>query len=148
MILLFFSFVTTHFIPSLHFFINPHLYYFKDSDVSVWFGQVQEKKVKKISELNVDPSKVCRAASSSVSSSPKQYLSNGSYPDRSYNSSRNDGLSFPLDGIHSLRLPMVVVFDWAEVLLEELGISEHTFHVMAFHLNLLCYSFHGNDWLC
>ena len=72
--------------------------------------QVQEKKVKKISEMNVDPSKSMgngSIASSSNSSSSRPYLVNGGSPDR-YNYISND-FSFPPGGIPSLRLPMVVV---------------------------------------
>lgn len=61
--------------------------------------------------MNVDPSKAVgngNVASSSVSPSAKQYLANGSYPDRSYNLLNND-LTFPPGGIPSLRLPVVVV---------------------------------------
>ncbi|KAK6153603.1 hypothetical protein DH2020_013242 [Rehmannia glutinosa] len=70
---------------------------------------VQEKKVKKISDINVEPSKAAGnggIASSSVSSSPKQYLANGDCAVQSYNSLSND-LSFPPGGIPSLRLPVV-----------------------------------------
>lgn len=73
--------------------------------------QVQEKKVKKISEMNIDLSKSMGngcIASSSNSSSSRPYLANGGSPDRSYNYISND-FSFPPGGIPSLRLPMVVV---------------------------------------
>ncbi|WVZ01199.1 hypothetical protein V8G54_027268 [Vigna mungo] len=71
---------------------------------------VQEKKVKKISEMNIDLSKSMGngcIASSSNSSSSRPYLANGGSPDRSYNYISND-FSFPPGGIPSLRLPMVV----------------------------------------
>lgn len=67
---------------------------------------MQEKKVKKVSTMNVDPSKPAgngSNASSSNSSSSGPYLANGGSPDR-YPS--ND-LSFPARGIQSLRLPVV-----------------------------------------
>lgn len=67
---------------------------------------MQEKKVKKVSTMNVDPSKPVgngSNASSSNSSSSGPYLANGGSPDR-YPS--ND-LSFPVRGIQSLRLPVV-----------------------------------------
>lgn len=73
--------------------------------------QVQEKKVKKISDMNIDPSRAVgngSVASSSVSSSPKQCSANGGYADRSLNCLSND-LSFPPGGFSSLRLPVVVV---------------------------------------
>jgi len=73
--------------------------------------QVQEKKVKKISEMNVDPKGMGNGsiASSSNSSSSKSFLANGVSPDGPYNYLSND-FSFPPGGIPSLRLPLVVVF--------------------------------------
>ncbi|CAL5373909.1 unnamed protein product [Camellia sinensis] len=71
---------------------------------------VQEKKVKKISDMNIDPSKAVGnggVASSSVSSSPRSYLANGGYTDRSCNNLSND-FSFPPGGIPSLHLPVNV----------------------------------------
>lgn len=61
--------------------------------------------------MNIDPSKADgngSASSPSVSSSPMPYLANGGYPDRSYSCLSND-ITFPLGGIQSLRLPVVVV---------------------------------------
>lgn len=61
--------------------------------------------------MNIDPSKVAgngSIASSSLCSSPKQCLANGGCGDKAYSSLSND-LSFPPEGIPSLRLPMVVV---------------------------------------
>ncbi len=75
--------------------------------------QVQEKKIKKISDMNLDPSNAVgngSVASSSNSLSPKPYLANGGSPDRSYSSLSNE-LSFPPGGIPSLHLPVVVVHD-------------------------------------
>ncbi|KAK4395159.1 Serine/threonine protein phosphatase 2A regulatory subunit B beta isoform [Sesamum angolense] len=79
---------------------EPEFDYLKSLEIeekSTKFGgarqlMVQEKKVKKISEMNVDPSKAAgngSVASSSVSSSSKQCLANGGY-----NCLSND-LSFP-----------------------------------------------------
>lgn len=75
------------------------------------FLQVQEKKVKKVSVMNTDPSRVVGngdIASSSVSSIPKQHLENGNYPDKSYNCLSNN-ISLPTDTRSALRLPVVVV---------------------------------------
>lgn len=74
---------------------------------------MQEKKVKKISEMNLDPTKAVgngSLASSSNSSSPKPYLANGGSPDRSYDCPSND-FPFPPGGIPSLHLPVVVVLN-------------------------------------
>lgn len=67
---------------------------------------MQEKKVKKIADMNVDPSKAVgngNVASSSNNVSPKPYLANGGSPSKEF--------SFPPGGIPSLRLPTVVVLN-------------------------------------
>ncbi|KAI3463279.1 hypothetical protein Pfo_019942 [Paulownia fortunei] len=76
---------------------NGALFLLSTNDKTIKFWKVQEKKVKKISDVNVDPSKAAEM----------QYLANGDCSDRSYNSLSND-LSFPPGGIPSLRLPVVV----------------------------------------
>ncbi|XP_027124923.1 serine/threonine protein phosphatase 2A 55 kDa regulatory subunit B beta isoform-like isoform X1 [Coffea eugenioides] len=89
---------------------NGALFLLSTNDKTIKFWKVQEKKVKKISEMNIDPSKVVgngSASSSTVSSSPKPCLANGAYPDRSYSCLNND-MTFPPGGIPSLRLPVVV----------------------------------------
>ncbi|MBA0623090.1 hypothetical protein Godav_008580 [Gossypium davidsonii] len=68
--------------------------------------EVQEKKVKKISDMNLDPSKAVGNGSIASSSTPKHCLANGGSPDRSYNYLGND-FSFPPGGLPSLRLPVV-----------------------------------------
>ncbi|CAN1217997.1 Serine/threonine protein phosphatase 2A 55 kDa regulatory subunit B beta isoform [Linum perenne] len=71
--------------------------------------EVQEKKVKKITEMNVDPSKAIgngSVASSSNSSAPKPCLANGGCIDRLHNSLSND-FKIPAGGFPSLRLPVV-----------------------------------------
>nr|KYP58362.1 Serine/threonine protein phosphatase 2A 55 kDa regulatory subunit B beta isoform [Cajanus cajan] len=90
---------------------NGALFLLSTNDKTIKFWKVQEKKVKKISEMNVDPSKSMGngyIASSSNSSNSRPYLANGGSPDRSYNYPSND-FSFPPGGIPSLKLPMVVV---------------------------------------
>ncbi|KAK4481994.1 hypothetical protein RD792_012910 [Penstemon davidsonii] len=92
---------------------NSSLFLLSTNDKTIKYWKVQEKKVKKISEMNVDPSKAAgngSVASSSISSTPKQYLANGGYPDRSYNGLSND-LSVLPGGISSLRLPVVTCSD-------------------------------------
>lgn len=77
------------------------------------FSQVQEKKVKKISEMNVDSSKAVGngcIASSSNSNSAKPYLANGGCPEKSSSFPSND-FNFPPGGIPSLHLPVVVVLE-------------------------------------
>ncbi|CAI0462181.1 unnamed protein product [Linum tenue] len=78
---------------------NGALFLLSTNDKTIKFWKVQEKKVKKISEMNVDPSK--------ASSAPKPYLANGGCTDRLHNSPGND-FSIPAGGFPSLRLPVVV----------------------------------------
>ncbi|KAM7480530.1 hypothetical protein LguiA_028743 [Lonicera macranthoides] len=88
---------------------NGALFLLSTNDKTIKFWKVQEKKVKKISEVNVDPSKAIGNGSvsgSSVSSTTKSYLANGGCSDGSYTSLSNE-LSFPPGGIPSLRLPVV-----------------------------------------
>ncbi|KAL3528644.1 hypothetical protein ACH5RR_007966 [Cinchona calisaya] len=88
---------------------NGALFLLSTNDKTIKFWKVQEKKVKKISAMNIDPSKAVgnsSASSSSVSSSPKPHLANGGYPDGSYGCLSND-MTFPAGGIPSLRLPVV-----------------------------------------
>ncbi|GFZ11754.1 protein phosphatase 2A, regulatory subunit PR55 [Actinidia rufa] len=72
---------------------NGALFLLSTNDKTIKYWKVQEKKVKKISEVNIDPSKAVGNggfASSSVSSSSRSYLANGGYPDRSSNCLSND----------------------------------------------------------
>ncbi|GFZ08134.1 protein phosphatase 2A, regulatory subunit PR55 [Actinidia rufa] len=88
---------------------NGALFLLSTNDKTIKYWKVQEKKVKKISEMNIDLSKAVGnggVASSSVSSSSRSYLANGGYPDRSSNYLSND-FSFPPGGIPSLHLPVV-----------------------------------------
>ncbi|KAJ6342742.1 hypothetical protein OIU78_010627 [Salix suchowensis] len=87
---------------------NGALFLLSTNDKTIKYWKVQEKKVKKISEMNVDPSKAVGnggVASSSNSSIGKQYLANGG--DKSHNLPSND-LSIPPGGFPSLRLPVVI----------------------------------------
>lgn len=70
--------------------------------LSFGIKQVQEKKIKKISEMNIDPS---REGSSSI---PPQLVTNGLPADKAHGYLSNE-YSFPPGGIPSLRLPVVVV---------------------------------------
>ncbi|KAB2061131.1 hypothetical protein ES319_A10G065800v1 [Gossypium barbadense] len=82
---------------------NRALFLLSTNDKTIKFWKVQEKKVKKISEMNLDPPKAVGngcVASSSNSNSPTLCLANGG-------SSGND-FSFPPGGLPSLRLPVVV----------------------------------------
>ncbi|RWW05834.1 hypothetical protein GW17_00030871 [Ensete ventricosum] len=76
--------------------------------------QVQEKKVKKIAEMNVDASQAVQndniASSSTIS--PRGYLPNGGCPERPHGRLNNE-LSMPPGGFPSLHLPVVVVLSQA-----------------------------------
>ncbi|CAN1162376.1 Serine/threonine protein phosphatase 2A 55 kDa regulatory subunit B beta isoform [Linum perenne] len=90
---------------------NGALFLLSTNDKTIKFWKVQEKKVKKITEMNVDPSKAIgngSVASSSNSSAPKPCLANGGCIDRLHNSLSND-FKIPAGGFPSLRLPVVVV---------------------------------------
>ncbi|XP_041000117.1 serine/threonine protein phosphatase 2A 55 kDa regulatory subunit B beta isoform-like isoform X1 [Juglans microcarpa x Juglans regia] len=85
---------------------NGALFLLSTNDKTIKFWKVQEKKIKKISCMNLDPLKAVgngSVASSSNSVCSKSYLANGGYPDKSSND-----FSFPPGGIPSLHLPMVV----------------------------------------
>ncbi|KAG8497131.1 hypothetical protein CXB51_008383 [Gossypium anomalum] len=88
---------------------NSALFLLSTNDKTIKFWKVQEKKVKKISDMNLDPSKAVgngSIASSSNSSSLKPCLANGSSLDGSYNNLSHD-FSFPPGGLPSLHLPVV-----------------------------------------
>ncbi|KAF8388848.1 hypothetical protein HHK36_025528 [Tetracentron sinense] len=88
---------------------NSALFLLSTNDKTIKFWKVQEKKVKKICDMNLDPSKAVGNGSidgSSISTSPKPYLANGGCPDKSYSYLSND-FSFPPGGISSLHLPVV-----------------------------------------
>lgn len=75
--------------------------------------QVQEKKVKKVCSINIDPSRAIGngkvdSASSSISSKP--CLANGGCDSRPIGCLNND-VQFPAGGVPSLHLPAVVVLN-------------------------------------
>ncbi|KAA3479272.1 Serine/threonine phosphatase 2A 55 kDa regulatory subunit B beta-like protein [Gossypium australe] len=81
---------------------NGALFLLSTNDKTIKFWKVQEKKVKKISEMNLDPPKAVGngcVASSSNSNSPTPCLANGGSPDNDF--------SFPPGGLPSLRFPVV-----------------------------------------
>ncbi|GKV03552.1 hypothetical protein SLEP1_g15834 [Rubroshorea leprosula] len=76
------------------------------NDKTIKFWKVQEKKVKKVCDMNVDPTKAMGngpnvgSSVSSSSTSSKPYTANGGYPINDF--------SFPTGGLPSLHLPVVV----------------------------------------
>ncbi|XP_050232692.1 serine/threonine protein phosphatase 2A 55 kDa regulatory subunit B beta isoform isoform X2 [Mercurialis annua] len=88
---------------------NGALFLLSTNDKTIKFWKVQEKKVKKISEMNVDPSKAVgngSIASSSNSNSAKPYLANGGLPEKLCSYPSND-FTVPPGGVPSLHLPVV-----------------------------------------
>ncbi|MBA0594184.1 hypothetical protein Gorai_011099, partial [Gossypium raimondii] len=81
---------------------NGALFLLSTNDKTIKFWKVQEKKVKKVCDMNMDSSKAMGngpIVDSSISTSSKQFIENGGYI-------RND-FSFPTGGFPSLRLPVV-----------------------------------------
>lgn len=70
------------------------------------FKQVQDKKIKKICDINTDSSRPLANGSVASSSNSNTCLANGGSPDKLINSLSND-YSFPPGGIPSLQLPVV-----------------------------------------
>ncbi|KAJ9701944.1 hypothetical protein PVL29_003939 [Vitis rotundifolia] len=88
---------------------NSALFLLSTNDKTIKFWKVQEKKVKKVCDMNVDPSKalgngiVC----SSISTSSKPCIANGGCVNRTFNY-LSTGFSFPPGGIPFLHLPRVM----------------------------------------
>ncbi|MBA0774124.1 hypothetical protein Gotri_009354 [Gossypium trilobum] len=81
---------------------NGALFLLSTNDKTIKFWKVQEKKVKKVCDMNVDSSTAMGngpIVDSSISTSSKQFIGNGGCI-------RND-FSFPTGGFPSLRLPVV-----------------------------------------
>ncbi|URD97096.1 serine threonine protein phosphatase 2A 55 kDa regulatory subunit [Musa troglodytarum] len=87
---------------------NGALFLLSTNDKTIKYWKVQEKKVKKISEMNVDASKAVQNGSIASSSvTPRRCLPNGGCYEGHDSHSSND-LSFPPGGFPSLHLPVVV----------------------------------------
>ncbi|KAK9149452.1 hypothetical protein Scep_008209 [Stephania cephalantha] len=88
---------------------NGALFLLSTNDKTIKFWKVQEKKVKKICDMNVDSSSSAgngSIAGSSTSPSPKLCRANGGSSEKAYNCLSNE-FQFPPGGIQSLRLPVV-----------------------------------------
>ncbi|KAI3525004.1 hypothetical protein L1887_03675 [Cichorium endivia] len=90
---------------------NGALFLLSTNDKTIKFWKVQEKKVKKIANMNMDLSKIVgktNVASSSISSNTNSHIANGGSKDNNKSSTNliND-FKFPPGGIPSLRLPVV-----------------------------------------
>ncbi|KAJ9559551.1 hypothetical protein OSB04_004711 [Centaurea solstitialis] len=83
---------------------NGAVFLLSTNDKTIKFWKVQEKKIKKIADMSMEPSKATKngnVASPSVTSIPKPQPANGGY------TSLSNELLFPPGGIPSLRLPVV-----------------------------------------
>ncbi|KAE8688969.1 Serine/threonine protein phosphatase 2A 55 kDa regulatory subunit B beta isoform [Hibiscus syriacus] len=81
---------------------NGNLSLLSTNDKTIKFWKVQEKKVKKVCNMNVDSTKARGngpIVGSSISTSSKQYIANGGCTSNNF--------SFPTGGFPSLRLPVV-----------------------------------------
>ncbi|XP_072997939.1 serine/threonine protein phosphatase 2A 55 kDa regulatory subunit B beta isoform-like isoform X1 [Typha latifolia] len=89
---------------------NGALFLLSTNDKTIKYWKVQEKKVKQITEFNIDASQAVEnySIASSSTGSPRVNLPNGTGSKMPY-SSLNSDLSFPPGGLPSLRLPMVMV---------------------------------------
>ncbi|KAM3744597.1 hypothetical protein ACB098_06G064700 [Castanea mollissima] len=88
---------------------NGALFLLSTNDKTIKFWKVQEKKVEKVCDLNMDLSRAMRngpAVSSSISASSKSCMANGGCDERSSGYSSID-TSLPSGGLSSLQLPMV-----------------------------------------
>ncbi|XP_058068044.1 serine/threonine protein phosphatase 2A 55 kDa regulatory subunit B beta isoform-like [Magnolia sinica] len=88
---------------------NGALFLLSTNDKTIKFWKIQEKKVKKMSEMNVDSARVLgngSIASSSISTISNTHLPNGGCSGRLDSYLSNDFI-FPPGGIPSLRLPVI-----------------------------------------
>ncbi|KAM3227524.1 hypothetical protein ACQJBY_059348 [Aegilops geniculata] len=86
---------------------NNALFILSTNDKTIKYWKVQDKKVKRISVMNLDTSQSAdNGTTSSSSTSSSRALPNGGSSEKSYNCANND-LPFPPGGYASLRLPVV-----------------------------------------
>ncbi|XP_020581915.1 serine/threonine protein phosphatase 2A 55 kDa regulatory subunit B beta isoform-like isoform X1 [Phalaenopsis equestris] len=87
---------------------NSALFLLSTNDKTIKFWKVQEKKVKRVSEMNVNPAQASANGNipSSCFSSPRACLPNGGCSESPYKYLSND-FKFPPGGFPTLRLPVV-----------------------------------------
>ncbi|XP_003571753.3 serine/threonine protein phosphatase 2A 55 kDa regulatory subunit B beta isoform isoform X2 [Brachypodium distachyon] len=86
---------------------NNALFILSTNDKTIKYWKVQDKKVKRVSVMNLDTSQSSdNGTTSSSSASSSRGLPNGGCSEKLYNGTSND-LSFPPGGCTSLRLPVV-----------------------------------------
>ncbi|KAJ6812826.1 serine/threonine protein phosphatase 2A 55 kDa regulatory subunit B beta isoform-like isoform X1 [Iris pallida] len=124
---------------------NGALFLLSTNDKTIKYWKVLEKKVKRVSEVNVEPSQGagnCTIASPSTSS-PGVYLPNGGSSEKPYNSLSNN-LSFPPGGFPSLRLPVVVASQETSLLARCRRIYAHAHD---YHINSISNNSDGETFI-
>ncbi|KAK1313301.1 Serine/threonine protein phosphatase 2A 55 kDa regulatory subunit B beta isoform [Acorus calamus] len=117
---------------------NGALFLLSTNDKTIKYWKVQEKKVKKICEMNMDPS--CSVGNGSIpgpSTSPgsKMNLANGGCSERPYNYLSND-FSFPPGGFPSLHLPVVTSQETSLVArCRRIYAHAHDYHINSISVN-------------
>ncbi|KAJ0089895.1 hypothetical protein Patl1_13006 [Pistacia atlantica] len=126
---------------------NSALYLLSTNDKTIKLWKVQEKKVKKVCDLNVYPDKASGngpMVGSSTSTVPKPYIANGGYRERPFGSSGNDFL-FPPGGVSSLHLPVVVVASQETSLVA--GCRRIYAHAHDYHINSISNNSDGETFI-
>ncbi|KAJ4708173.1 Serine/threonine-protein phosphatase 2A 55 kDa regulatory subunit B [Melia azedarach] len=124
---------------------NGALYLLSTNDKTIKLWKVQEKKVKKVCDLNVYPEKAAGngpIVGSTVSTSCKPYLANGGCRERSFGCASND-FSFPPGGVSSLRLPVVTSQETSLVA----GCRRIYAHAHDYHINSISNNSDGETFI-
>ncbi|KAL5769079.1 hypothetical protein ACOSP7_015636 [Xanthoceras sorbifolium] len=125
---------------------NGALYLLSTNDKTIKLWKVQEKKVKKVCDLNVYPEKVAgngSIGSSSISAISKPCASNGGCRVRPFGCSSDD-FSFPPGGISTLRLPMVVTCQETSLVA---GCRRIYAHAHDYHINSISNNSDGETFI-
>uniref|UniRef100_A0A2P2MMU1 Serine/threonine-protein phosphatase 2A 55 kDa regulatory subunit B n=1 Tax=Rhizophora mucronata TaxID=61149 RepID=A0A2P2MMU1_RHIMU len=114
---------------------NGALFLLSTNDKTIKFWKVQEKKVKKISDMNVGLGNGS-TASSSYSNSSKPYLANGGCLNKPSSLPSND-FAFPPGGIPSLHLPVVVTSNETSLVARcrRVYAHAHDYHINSISIN-------------
>ncbi|XP_042482822.1 serine/threonine protein phosphatase 2A 55 kDa regulatory subunit B beta isoform-like isoform X2 [Macadamia integrifolia] len=124
---------------------NGALFLLSTNDKTIKFWKVQEKKVKKICDMNVDSSRAAgngSIAGSSISTTQKPYLANGGCLDKSCSYLSNN-FSFPPGGIPSLHLPVVASNETSLVA----GCRRIYAHAHDYHINSISNNSDGETFI-
>ncbi|KAK1290035.1 Serine/threonine protein phosphatase 2A 55 kDa regulatory subunit B beta isoform [Acorus calamus] len=117
---------------------NGALFLLSTNDKTIKYWKVQEKKVKKICDMNMDSSGYVGNGSipgPSTSPGSKMNLSNGGCSERPYNNLSND-LSFPPGGFPSLHLPVVTSQETSLVArCRRIYAHAHDYHINSISVN-------------